>query len=74
MAGKPMITSHPRGGSLMAIHVANPEVCALVKRLAKEWNVSMSQAVKIAVKDALAARDLLASEINSAVTDIAPRG
>ncbi len=61
-----------KGESLMAIHVANPEVCALVKLLAKEWNVSMSQAVKIAVKDALAARAPPASD--SAATDIAPRG
>jgi hypothetical protein len=46
----------------MAIHVANPEVCALVKRFAKERGASMSQAVKIAVKEALAARGQPTSE------------
>jgi hypothetical protein len=38
----------------MVLHIANPEVCALVKRLAEEIGVSMSQAAKIAVKAALA--------------------
>lgn len=40
----------------MALHIANPEVCALVKRLAQACGVSMSQAVNIAVKEALALR------------------
>jgi len=59
----------------MAIHVANPEVCALVKQFAKERGVSMSQAVEIAVKEALAARDQLAAPfVNNASTDNNPRG
>ena len=38
----------------MALHIANPEVCALVKLFAQERGVTLSQAVKIAVKEALA--------------------
>lgn len=38
----------------MVLHIANPEVCALVKRFAQERGVTLSQAVKIAVKEALA--------------------
>jgi hypothetical protein len=54
--------SHSEGELQMAIHVANPEVCALVKLFAKARGVSMSQAVKIADKEALAARDQSTSE------------
>jgi hypothetical protein len=76
-----MIASRPylafREGELeMAIHVANPEACALLKLFAKERGASMSQAVKIAVKEALAARDqpMDKAEADNAATDIAPRG
>jgi hypothetical protein len=56
----------------VAIHIANPEVCALVKLLAKEWGVSMSKAVKIATRQALAARKqpALAMAADDAATDI----
>ncbi|EJL38424.1 transcription factor like protein [Caulobacter sp. AP07] len=58
----------------MAIHVANPEVCALVKLFAKERGVSMSEAVKIAVREALAARDepVSAMKADIAAIDIEP--
>ncbi|OYW29514.1 MAG: transcription factor like protein [Caulobacter sp. 12-67-6] len=38
----------------MVLHIANPEVCALVKLFAQERGVTLSQAMKIAVKEALA--------------------
>lgn len=44
----------------MTLHIANPEVCALVKQLSEAWGVSMNQAVKIAAKEALARRAGLA--------------
>jgi hypothetical protein len=63
----------------VAIHVQNPEVCALVKQFAQEQGVSMSQAVKIAVKEALAARadapsvmETSSQSGNSLPTDIEP--
>ncbi len=41
----------------MALHIANPEVCALVKQLSEAWGVSMNQAVKRAAREALARRE-----------------
>jgi hypothetical protein len=42
----------------MAIHIANPEVVAIVHEAARRWNTTLTMAVKIAVKRRL--RELLA--------------
>ncbi|WP_184722378.1 type II toxin-antitoxin system VapB family antitoxin [Caulobacter sp.] len=41
----------------MSLHIANPEACELVKHLSQALGVSMSQAIKIAAKEALARRE-----------------
>ncbi|RRN62309.1 transcription factor like protein [Caulobacter sp. 602-1] len=41
----------------MTLHIANPEACALVKRLSQTLGVSMNQAIKIATMEALARRE-----------------
>lgn len=38
----------------MVLHIANPEVCVLVRLFAQERGFTLSQALKIAVKEALA--------------------
>ena len=40
----------------MAFHVRDPETDALVRRLAKEAGVGLTEAVKIAVREKLAAK------------------
>jgi hypothetical protein len=45
---------------VVTLHIANPEVCALVKQLPEAWGVSIGdQAVKRAAREALAKREAL---------------
>jgi hypothetical protein len=44
---------------VVTLHIANPEVCALVKQLPEAWGVSINQAVKRAAREALAKREAL---------------
>jgi hypothetical protein len=57
----------------VVLHVANPEACALLKSFAEERGVSLSDALKIAVREAREAdrRDASAKAALS-TTDIEP--
>jgi len=56
----------------VVLHVANPEACALLKSFAQERGVSLSEALKIAVREAQAAdrRDAGAKKAKLSATDI----